>query len=141
MGGFVGMLRASSVPKGPVSPLGAELELGSDAGSAMGRLFGSTIDDAIGAGGLGLSGEGSGGGPLLGQGVGRHSSGPLTIGGGTGVSDFGADRGLPGGHHRANSPRIRPAGVTETRGGAQPARSSMKGGQVANSSCAAIRSA
>lgn len=119
-GGFIGMLRASSLSEGHFSPFGSQLELGSDARSAQGLMFGNTIDDAVGAGGLGLSSEGSGGGTLFGKGLGRQLSGLATIGGGSDHGDGGANRGLSGRRQEPRSPRIRPAGVTETGGRLPP---------------------
>ncbi len=59
----IGVLSAAfaSDPNAPVAAWGTVLN-GSDAESKIGKLFGDTIDDGRGSGGLGLSGVGEGGG-------------------------------------------------------------------------------
>jgi hypothetical protein len=59
----IGVLSAAfaSDPNAPVVPWGTVLN-GSDNESKIGKLFGDTIDDGRGSGGLGLSGVGEGGG-------------------------------------------------------------------------------
>jgi hypothetical protein len=58
--------------------------LGADPKSALGNMWGPTIDDAAGAGGIGLTGVGEGGGGLF-EGVGLGRVG--TIGHGSGLGD------------------------------------------------------
>jgi hypothetical protein len=61
--GIIGLLTSSAGdPKAPTAPWGRSEALGNDAVSAMGQMFGADIDEAFGAGGLGLSGIGEGGG-------------------------------------------------------------------------------
>lgn len=100
--GLVGILNsASNDPSAPVVPWGTVAN-GADSKSAMGNMFGSTIDDATGTNGLGLYGTGEGGGgpaQYIGlnglTGMGRPGNCPAGvkcdgIGGRTGI--------LPGGH-------------------------------------------
>jgi hypothetical protein len=92
---------AASDPNTPVVPWGTALD-GSDDQSQMGHLFGATIDDARGVGGLGFSGlEESGGGTS--NSIGLKGFGPLGHTGscaGPGPCDgIGHDRGHTGGVH------------------------------------------
>jgi hypothetical protein len=61
--GIIGMLAAmeQSDPNAPTAQWGSVLN-GSDAVSAVGKLYGGSIGDAMGTGGWGLSGVGEGGG-------------------------------------------------------------------------------
>lgn len=68
--------------------------------SAMGNMFGATIDDAFGSGGLGLTGNGEGGG---GKGKGVGIDGVL----GSGFGTCGGCRGTFRGEHRTRSPSVR----------------------------------
>jgi hypothetical protein len=74
--GLLGMLPslAGGDPNVPVVPWGSTLQ-GADDRSAAGRLYGDTIDDAIGNG-LGLSGPGEGGGGRA-DGIGLFGLNPL----------------------------------------------------------------
>jgi len=70
--GMVGILLRSmaSNAHAPTSPWGEDTAEGNDEKNAVGNMFGSTIDDAQGNGGLSLSGTGeSGGGPGAGIGL------------------------------------------------------------------------
>lgn len=70
--GLVGLLKSDLArnPHAPTSPWGADTAEGSDDSNAVGNMFGSTIADAQGNGGLALSGTGeSGGGPGSGIGL------------------------------------------------------------------------
>src|SRR5690606_9283169 len=62
--GMIGLLNtgAAGDPNAPTAPWGRETSLGMDDVSAMGNMWGDEIGDAYGAGGLGLSGIGEGGG-------------------------------------------------------------------------------
>jgi hypothetical protein len=71
---------APSDPNAPVAPWGT-VSQGSDDVSRVGNLFGATMDDAMGNGGLGLSGSDQGGGGTSNS-IGIHGIGPL---GSTGV--------------------------------------------------------
>jgi hypothetical protein len=72
--------------------------------SAMGNMFGATIDDAAGNGGLGLSGNGEGGG---GKGTGIAFGGIDTGRSGYGTCGGGGCGGRASGHHIARSPVVR----------------------------------
>ncbi len=100
---------AASDPNTPVVPWGTVLD-GSDDQNKVGHLFGATIDDARGVGGLGFSGlEESGGGTA--NSIGLNGFGPLGHAGscaGPGPCDgIGHDRGHTGGVHvpHFNAPR------------------------------------
>ncbi len=101
-----------SAPWGDANPSGR------DDRDAIGLLFGDTIDDAAGFGGLGLTGTGEGGGcrgPGCGLGIGIGEVG--TIGGGLGICDPAKGpcngMGVGGGHqrggHKTRVPVIRPS--------------------------------
>jgi len=66
---------AMSDPNAPVTPWGTVAE-GSDDVSKIGHLFGATIDDATGTGGLSMSGAEQGGGGTA-HAIGLHGFGPL----------------------------------------------------------------
>jgi hypothetical protein len=82
---------------------------GIDAGS----MFGTSVGESFGAGGLGLSGSGGGGGGQ-GESIGLGNVG--TIGrGGTGTGQgFGSGHGRLGGNHLVHTPRIRQGQTTVT---------------------------
>jgi Ca-activated chloride channel family protein len=77
--------------------------------SARGDLFGNEIGDALGAGGLGLTGLGAGGGGR-GDGIGL---------GAIGTQGFGAGHGRLGGAHSTSAPRLR-MGQTSVSGQLPP---------------------
>ncbi len=116
---LLGTLNAGT-NQGMNSPWGVGGALGRDDLDAMGHLFGDTINDAAGSGGLGLSGTGQGGGCVgsgCGAGIGIDHVG--TIGGGLGYCDpskgpcdgMGRGNGHGGlGTHRTRVPAIRPEG-------------------------------
>jgi len=80
--GLIGMLRAGAPdPNAPTSPWGAEPS-GKDAKSAYGKMWASSIDDAMGFG-FGLEGTGEGGGGD-GTGVGLDHISTVGNGGGNG---------------------------------------------------------
>jgi hypothetical protein len=110
--GMVGLLNAGvgSDPNALTAPWGGVDTLGSGPKSVLGNLWGATIDEAGGAGGLGLSGVGEGGGgPFAGVGMGMIG----TIGHGAGLGD---NQGFGPGHggssdlgrrgHKVSSPRM-----------------------------------
>lgn len=118
--GILGLLRSDAGSVGaPVVAWGREDPLGSDPKSALGNMWGQTIDEAGGAGGLALTGVGEGGGGMFeGIGLGR---GVDTIGHGSGTgpgSDFGAgrSRGLTHGGHTVKSPSLIKIGDTNVSG-------------------------
>jgi hypothetical protein len=110
--GMLGLLHAGmgGDPNTPTVLWGREDTLGNDAKSALGNMWGKTIDEAGGAGGLGLTGVGeSGGGLFEGIGLGR---GVDTIGHGAGPGNgndfgFGRDHGVLRGGHTAKAPVVR----------------------------------
>jgi len=85
--GVLGVLAGASAALGPSSPFAADRPLGYDPIGALGALFGNTIGDNHGQGGLGMRNPGRGGG---GDAVGTVGVGTLNTGDGA--------RGSPGGH-------------------------------------------
>lgn len=124
-----GMLSsAAGDPNAPTSPFGRVDALGADEASAMGNMFGASIHDSDGMGGLGLSGIGEGG-DRGGLGVGLRFGDFLGHGGDrlgdpNGPGGFGTCRGEhcePGFRpHAAKPPVVRPAGQTEIGGHIAP---------------------
>lgn len=125
---LLGLLNAGT-NRGMSSPWGIDSALGRDDVDAMGHLFGESINDAAGFGGLGLSGTGQGGGcvgPGCGSGIGIDHVG--TIGGGLGSCDpaigpcdgMGRGNGLGRGTHRTRVPTIRPSGELTLSGRLPP---------------------
>jgi hypothetical protein len=122
--GMIGLLGSSpSVdPNAPQSPWAKEYK-GNDDKSAMGAMFGASINDASGFG-LGLSGNGEGGGGF-GEGVGIDHVG--TIGGGGGgpgkwgighgdKDGIGNGHGPGSGGHVAKAPSLRAPPTIDTNG-------------------------
>jgi len=108
--GMIGLVSTLSGgdPNAVTAPWGGDLSVGNDSRSALGNMWGASIDEAAGAGGLGLSGlEQGGGGKGEGIGIGRVG----TIGTDLG-NQGGYSRGLPQKTHNAKPPRIRPEGIT-----------------------------
>ena len=117
--GMIGLLNSGVAgdPKAPVSPFGRDTSLGVDDESARGNMWGDSIGEAFGTGGLGLTGLGESGGGR-GVGVGMGEIGTVGHGAGLGTGDgfgngagFGASRGLSKGNHTARAPRVRPGTV------------------------------
>ena len=116
--GIIGLIAAGGGgdPNAVTVPWGGVDSLGNDARSALGNMWGGSVDESAGSGGLGLSGVGEGGGSKY-EGIGMGSVG--TIGHGSGI---GTDQGFgPGGGssigrsgrtHKAEPPRVRPMGTT-----------------------------
>jgi hypothetical protein len=115
--GMVGLLNTDGPNSAntPVAEWGLDTAVGHDAKSAMGSLFGPSVDDVFGPGGLGLSGTGEGGGGHA-AGVGMDGIGDTV---GHGVGDWpggdGPGRGPgdgfgPPGHR--GRPGLREHGVT-----------------------------
>ena len=103
--GMIGLLNAAggADPNAPTAPWGRDDSLGNDPMSARGNMWGDSIGESFGAGGLGLSGVGEGGGGP-GQGIGL---GGLNIGHGGGPGDgqgFGIGHGPLHGGHVVKSP-------------------------------------
>jgi pSer/pThr/pTyr-binding forkhead associated (FHA) protein len=112
--GVIGLLDSGlGASGGPIAPWGGLESVGSDAIDAQGTMWGNAPGDAYGAGGLGLSGIGEGGGGR-GEGIGLGSIG--TVGGGSGKGPregFGNGTGPLGRHrHVTRPPRVR---VTDTQ--------------------------
>jgi len=84
--GMIGLLNsgAGGDPNAPTAPWGRDDSLGNDPMSARGNMWGDSIGDSFGAGGLGLSGIGEGGGGR-GEGIGLGSIGTIGHGAGTGT--------------------------------------------------------
>lgn len=119
--GMIGLLNtgAGGDPNAPTAPWGRETSLGNDPLSARGNMWGDSIGDAFGAGGLGLSGIGEGGGGR-GEGIGLGSIGTIGHGAGTGSGQgFGSGHGRLGGTHKAKAPRLR-MGATQVSGRLPP---------------------
>jgi hypothetical protein len=119
--GMIGLLNtgAGGDPNAPTAPWGRDDSLGTDPISARGNMWGDSIGDAFGAGGLGLSGIGEGGGGR-GEGIGLGSIGTLGHGAGTGTGQgFGSGHGRLGGSHRTKPPQVR-MGATTVNGRLPP---------------------
>jgi pSer/pThr/pTyr-binding forkhead associated (FHA) protein len=119
--GMIGLLNtgAGGDPNAPTAPWGREDSLGNDPLSARGNMWGDTIGDSFGAGGLGLSGVGEGGGGR-GEGIGLGNIGTIGHGAGTGTGQgFGNGHGRLGGAHQTRSPSLR-QGATQVNGRLPP---------------------
>jgi hypothetical protein len=119
--GMIGLISTmgGGDPNAPTAPWGREESSGQDEKSARGNMFGDTIGDSFGAGGLGLSGVGEGGGGR-GEGIGLGNFGGLGHGAGTGTGQgIGNGRGRLGGGHQVKAPRIR-EGATQVNGRLPP---------------------
>jgi hypothetical protein len=119
--GMIGLLNVGggADPNAPTAPWGREDSLGNDPMSARGNMWGDTIGDSFGAGGLGLSGVGEGGGGR-GEGIGLGNIGTIGHGAGTGTGQgFGNGHGRLGGSHATRAPSIR-QGTTQVNGRLPP---------------------
>jgi hypothetical protein len=119
--GMIGLISTmgGGDPNAPTAPWGREESSGADEKSARGNMFGDTIGDSFGAGGLGLSGVGEGGGGR-GEGIGLGNFGGLGHGAGTGTGQgIGNGRGRLGGGHQVKAPKIR-EGATQVNGRLPP---------------------
>jgi hypothetical protein len=119
--GMIGLLNTGGGgdPNAPTAPWGREDSLGNDPMSARGNMWGDSIGDSFGAGGLGLSGVGEGGGGR-GEGIGLGNIGTLGHGAGTGTGQgFGNGHGRLGGAHQTRAPSIR-QGATQVNGRLPP---------------------
>ncbi len=119
--GMIGLLNTGGGgdPNAPTAPWGRDESLGTDPMSARGNMWGDSIGDSFGAGGLGLSGIGEGGGGR-GEGIGLGSIGTLGHGAGTGTGQgFGSGHGRLGGSHSTRAPQVR-AGATQVNGRLPP---------------------
>lgn len=125
--GAIGILATlSHDAAGPLAPWGDAIARGVDPKSALGAMFGATIGESGGQGGLGLSGVGEGGGGTF-EGIGLDAIGALghwTGPPGTGPGGFGSCQGERCGKglraHRPRGPVLREAGKTEVTGRLPP---------------------
>jgi hypothetical protein len=114
--GMLGLLSTTD-PNAPTAPWGKDD--GTDPSSARGNMWGDSVGDSFGAGGLGLAGTGPGGGGK-GEGIGLGSIGTLGHSAGTGTGQtFGSGNGRLGGAHRGNPPKIK-TGATTVQGRLPP---------------------
>jgi hypothetical protein len=122
--GMIGLLNSGlgGDPNAVTVAWGGDVSVGRDSKNALGNMWGQTIDEAGGAGGLGLTGIGEGGdGKYNGIGLGRIG----TVGNGNGLGDgqeFGNGRShglLPGGHV-AKAPGLVRVGVATVNGRLPP---------------------
>jgi hypothetical protein len=119
--GMIGLLNigGGGDPNAPTAPWGRDDSLGNDPMSARGNMWGDSIGDSFGAGGLGLSGVGEGGGGR-GEGIGLGNIGTIGHGAGTGTGQgFGSGHGRLGGSHQTRAPSIR-QGATQVNGRLPP---------------------
>ena len=107
-----GMLGVLAVEDAPEAPWGEDDALGTDPLSARGNMWGESIGDSFGAGGLGLTGIGEGGGGGRDEGIGLGTTGTIGHGAGTGTGQgFGSGHGRLGRGSRARPPRVRMGAV------------------------------
>jgi hypothetical protein len=107
--GMIGIVNAGGGgdPNAVTAPWGRDDSLGNDARSALGTIWGDTIGESFGAGGLGLSGVGEGGGGR-GEGIGFGEIGTIGHGNGRGDGDgFGNSHGRLNGSYRPHPVGIR----------------------------------
>jgi tetratricopeptide (TPR) repeat protein len=132
--------KKSNDPSAPTAPWGRDDSAGADAPSPQlggattpdaamagdqsavrGNMWGDSVGDSFGAGGLGLDGIGTGGGGK-GEGIGLGSIGTIGHGSGAGAGQgfgFGGGHGRLGGSHVAKAPSIR-MGATQVSGRLPP---------------------
>jgi tetratricopeptide (TPR) repeat protein len=122
--GMIGLTNpgAAGDPGAPTAPWGRDTAPAKevDPSSAMGNVWGDTLGDAPGAGGLGLSGMGMAGG---GAGAAEPAPPPASVTG-TGQG-FGSGHGRLGGAHRAKTPVLR-TGTVQIEPGPPRARRDAK---------------
>jgi hypothetical protein len=119
--GMISLLSAGAGgdPNSPTAVWGRDDSLGTDAMSARGSMWGDSIGDAAGVGGLGLSGVGEGGGGRS-ETIGLGSIGTIGHGAGTGTGQgFGSGSGRLSGSHRTKPPQVR-MGATQVTGRLPP---------------------
>lgn len=122
--GMIGLLNSGlgGDPNAVTVAWGGDVTSGRDPKNALGNMWGQTIDEAGGAGGLGLSGIGEGGdGKYNGIGLGRIG----TVGSGNGLGDGqefgnGHSHGLLQGTHVAKAPGLVRVGIPITSGRLPP---------------------
>ena len=109
--GLVGMLSAMNARALPTALWGADTANGPDAADAWGNLYGEEIGESAGSGGLGLIGNGQGGG-FRGDWIGMGTIGTCGTNCGMGPGNkggFGSSFGSKGPGHAPSGPRIRMA--------------------------------
>jgi hypothetical protein len=118
--GMVGLLQAGAGgdPGAPTAQWGRDESLGNDPKSALGNMWGNALGESAGAGGLGLTGIGEGGGGQF-EGIGLGTVGTIGHGAGLGPGQGfgpggGSSFGRTGRPHKSEPPRIRPVGTTVT---------------------------
>ncbi|MDI1477034.1 AgmX/PglI C-terminal domain-containing protein [Polyangium sp. y55x31] len=110
--GMIGMLNTMNGgdPNAITAKWGGDTTFGSDERSALGNMWGPSIGEAAGSGGLGLSGHEEGGG---GKGEGIGIDRINTIGSNLGGMG-GFNRNLKPKDHKTSAPVMRPQGITTT---------------------------
>ncbi len=119
--GMIGLLNsgAGGDPGAPTAPWGRDDSQGKDAASFAGNMWGNDFGASFGAGGLGLTGIGNGGGGLY-EGIGLGNVGTVGHGGGGGPDDgFGRSHGQLSGTHKVKVPSVR-VGATSVSGHLPP---------------------
>jgi hypothetical protein len=121
--GLIGILNGGLMgdPNAPTAPWGQMDSSGNDPLSARGNMWGDSILDAFGSGGLALSGIGEGGGGR-GEGIGLGDINTIGHGAGNGGLDgFGNGHGrFNGGKHKPKPLRVIPEGITHLNGRIPP---------------------
>jgi hypothetical protein len=116
--GTIGLLNSMNASNTPSNPFG-DMQSGHDSVDAIGNMFGDSIGEAAGIGGLSFSGLAEGGG---GKGVGVGMNGIGTCAGmncGPG-GGFGGDHGRLKPDHVSRVPRVRPDGTSIVSGHLPP---------------------
>jgi hypothetical protein len=109
--GMMGVLGGNGDPNAPSAPWGKD-DAGTDPSSAQGNMWGASVGDSFGKGGLGLSGLGASAGGT-GQGIGIGSIGTIGHGAGTGTGQgFGSGSGRLGGARSGNPPKVKMGATT-----------------------------
>jgi hypothetical protein len=117
--GMIGVLQGSS-ENAPTTPWGERDASGKDFKSALGNMWGTNLDDALGTGGLGLGGPGVGGGGTCDGCIGLGRIGGLDHGLGDGPGGIGHGHGLLPSTYTPKGIRMR-VGETVVGGGQIPA--------------------
>jgi len=122
--GMIGLIAQNSGdPSAPIAAWGRADALGADPISAQGNMWGASIGESAGVGGLGLTGTGENGGGI-GEGVGLNPNQMAGLGhfwgpAGMGPGGIGIGTTCPGcrlGGHAPRGPSVRPNGNTVVNG-------------------------
>lgn len=118
---MIGLLNSMNSYVGPTALWGADVANGPDSTNHWGNLFGEEIGESGGAGGLTLSGRGSGGGER-GDWIGLGGIGTCGTNCGLGEGPGGIGNGFGPGKrgHVASGPKLRPASPAITSGSLPP---------------------